>query len=112
MSDNIFIKKRQRQRKKRDGFLTTKIILRLIIVSVVLLLLFLNFVGDPTVTICENGCDSEFSIGTWALGLAMIFGAIILMAGLVGAGFAVLKWSRGNSGSSFADIMDDDQSGS
>ncbi len=109
MSDNIFIKKRQRHRKRRDGFLTTKIIIRLIVVSVVLLVLFLNFVGDPTVTICENGCESDFTIGTWALGLAMIFGGIILIAGVVGAGFAVLKWSRGGSGSSLADMMEDGQ---
>ena len=109
MSENIFIKKRQRQRKRRDGFLTTKIIVRLILVSVVLLVLFLNFVGDPTVTICENGCESEFTIGTWVLGFFMIFGGIILMAGVVGALLAFLKWSRRNSGGSLAALMNDDQ---
>lgn len=109
MPDHIFIKKRQRQRKKRDGFLTTKLIIRLIIVSAVLLVLFLNFIGDPTVTICENGCESEFSFSTWALGILMIFGGVIMIAGIVGALLAFLKWSRRNSGGSLSALMDDDQ---
>ncbi len=108
MPEHIFIKKRQQQRKRRDGFLTTKLIVRLIVVSVVLLVLFLNFVGDPTVTICENGCESEFSFGTWVLGFVMIFGGIIMMAGIAGALFALLKWSRRNSGGSLAALMNDD----
>ncbi len=107
MPEHIFIKKRQRQRKRRDGFLTTKLIVRLIIVSLVLLALFLNFVGDPTVTICENGCESEFSFGTWALSFFLIFSGIILVAGVVGALIAFLKWSRRNSGGSLTALMSD-----
>jgi len=109
MPEHIFIKKRQRQRKRRDGFLTTKLIVRLIIASAVLLVLFLNFIGDPTMTICENGCESEFSVSAWALGILMIFGGIIMMAGIVGAALAFLKWSRRNSGGSLAALMDEDQ---
>ena len=74
----------------------------------VLLVLFLNFVGDPTVTICENGCDSEFSLSTWVLGFAIIFGGIIVMAGVAGALLALLKWSRRNSGGSLAALMNED----
>lgn len=109
MAEHLFIKKRQRQRKRRDGFLTTKIIVRLIIVSAVLLALFLNFIGDPTVSICEDGCESQFSISTWVLGFFMIFGTVIGLAGIVGALVATLKWSRRDSGGSLAALMNEEQ---
>ena len=108
MAEHLFIKKRQRQRKRRDGFLTTKIIVRLIIVSAVLLALFLNFIGDPTISICDEGCESQFSFGTWVLGFLMIFGAVIGLAGIVGALIAALKWSRRNSSGSLAALMNDE----
>lgn len=110
MPEHIFIKKRQRHRKRRDGFLTTKVIVRLIIVSAVLLALFLNFIGDPTVSICEEGCESKFSFGTWVLGFIMIFGAVIGLAGIVGALIATLKWSRRNSSGALTALMDEGDS--
>lgn len=109
MAEHIFIKKRQRHRKRRDGFLTTKIIVRLIIISAVLLVLFLNFIGDPTVAICEDGCESQFSFSAWALGFFMIFGAVIGAAGIVGALIATLKWSRRNSSGSLSALMNEDE---
>lgn len=109
MAENIFIKKRQRQRLK-DGFVTFKLILRLIVASVLLLLGFLYFVGDPTTTLCENGCESEFSLGIWVLGFALIFGGIILLGGLVGGLVAFLRWTRGGSGGAMTSLIDKNKS--
>lgn len=106
MSENLFIKKRQRDRRKQN-FLTVKLILRLVVASVLLWLGFLYFVGDPTTAICENGCEGEFSLGTWIAAAAMVFGAVVVVGGLTGALIAFLRSGRSNS--SLSVLISDDQ---
>lgn len=109
MSESLFIKKRQRDRRKHS-FLTIKLILRLVVSSVLLWLGFMYFVGDPTTSVCENGCESEFGFNTWALAIVMIFGGIILIAGLAGALIALIRRNRASSSLSvFLDEKDDSE---
>jgi hypothetical protein len=106
MVDHIFLKKRQKQRRREGSLFTNKNILRLIAVSAVMLGGFLYFIGDPTTAICENGCENTHSVGTWVLGFLIIFGTIIGVAALFGSLLAIVKWSRGGSQSSFASLLD------
>lgn len=109
MPEHIFIKKRQRRRGRH--FLTTKVILRLMVASLLTLGGFIYFIGDPTTTLCENGCESQHSLMAWIAGFFMIFAGIIALAGLTGALFAFLRWTRGSGDSAFAHLMDEEKNG-
>ncbi len=106
MAENIFIKKRQKQRR-RENFLTIKLILRLVVASVLMLLGFLYFVGDPTTSMCENGCESEFSLATWIFGFFILFAGVAVLGGLVGGLVAFLRWKRRDSIGTLTAMMED-----
>lgn len=106
MADHIFLKKRQKQRRREGRLFTNKNILRLVFVSAVMLGGFLYFIGDPTTAICEDGCESTYSLGAWILGFFIIFGSVIGVAALFGIVFAMLKWSRSDSDSTFSSLLD------
>lgn len=108
MTEHIFIKKRQQQRRKSGTLLTTRNALRLIVVSILTLAGFLYFIGDPTTAICESGCESKHSLASWTLGFFMIFATIIAFASGIGAIFGFLRWQRSRNGQSFSALVEED----
>ncbi len=97
MSENLFIKKRQKERRKHT-FLTVKLIMRLVFASALLLLGFHFFVGDPTDGLCAAGCESEYSLATYVYAALIMLGAVIVLGGLTGALFAYLRRNRQSDG--------------
>lgn len=108
MAEHIFIKKRQQDRRRSGTLLNTRNALRLILISILTLGGFLYFIGDPTTAICEQGCESQHSLGAWTLGFFMIFAAIIAAASGIGAVFGFLRWKRSRTGQSFSALVDED----
>ena len=109
MAEHLFIKKRQKERRKQT-FLTVKLILRLIFASAFLLLGFHYFVGDPTEGLCAaaNGCESEYSIATYAVAALVMLGVVIILGGLTGALIAYLRRNR-ESGGMFSLVNEQEQ---
>lgn len=97
MAEKLFIKKRQKDRRKHT-FMTVKLILRLVVASVLLMLGVLYFFGDTGSDACVNGCEGQYSLTTWVLAFLMIFGVVIVLGGLTGALIAYMRRNR-SSGS-------------
>ncbi len=91
MSENLFIHKRQRQRAKKTALLSTRNIFGLIAVMLAAYAAFRLWVGDPTTAICENGCESLYSLAAWVLGFFMLFAAVIAAGAVVGLLVAFLR---------------------
>ena len=104
MSENVFIKKRQKERRKQS-FLTVKLILRLVVASVLMWLGFLYFVGDTSDGQCVGGgCEAEYSLATYALAGLIMLVAVIALGALVGSLIGYLRRSRSTGNfSSFVD---------
>lgn len=99
MAEHLFIKKRQKDRRKHT-FLTVKLILRLVLASGFLLLGFHYFVGDPTDGLCAaaTGCEREYSIATYVIAALIMLGGVMVLGGLTGALLAYLRRNRQNDG--------------
>ena len=91
MSENPFIHKRQRQRAKKTALLSTRNIFGLIAVMLAAYAAFRLWVGDPTTAICENGCESLYSLAAWVLGFFILFAAVIAAGAVVGLIIAFIR---------------------
>lgn len=90
MSENQYIKKRQRLRNK--PFVTTKAILLLIALSAFIYLGFYSEYGSVNDSACEGDCESLYSIWTLVLAFILMFAGIIAAGALVGS--LVAKFNR------------------
>lgn len=109
MAENVFIKKRQKERRKQT-FLTVKLILRLVVASVLMWLGFIYFVGDTSEGQCVGGaCEAEYTLATYAIaGLIMLL-AVMALGALVGSLISYMRRSRSaDSFSKFVDQPDQD----
>ena len=104
MSENLFIKKRQKERRKQS-FLTVKLILRLVVASVLMWLGFIYFVGDTSEGQCVGGaCEAEYSLATYAIaGLIMLI-VVIALGALVGSLISYMR--RRRSTGNFSTFVD------
>lgn len=91
MSENPFIYKRQRQREKKTALLSTRNIFGLIAVMLAAYAAFRLWIGDPTTAICEDGCESLYSLATWVLGFFLLFAAVIAAGAVVGLLIAFIR---------------------
>jgi len=96
MSDNQYIKKQQRSRRKL--FLTTRHIFLIMLLSAIIYGGFYFEYGMIDDGTCDGVCESTHSLWTWVLGFFIIFAVVIAAGGLVGGLVAFLKWSRRNDG--------------
>ncbi len=101
MSENPFIKKRQRARARNSAPFGLKQIFGLIALSLAAYAAFRMWVGNPMADLCGDNCESMYSVLASVLAFAMMFGAIILAAALVGLMFALLRRRRGIDTSPF-----------
>ena len=96
MSENIHIKRRQKQRDK--AFLTTRNIITLIVLSLAVFIGFRVWVGNPSQAICGDDCSSYLSLTGWVLGFFMMIGGVVIAGGIVGILLALLRRSRRDQG--------------
>lgn len=108
MAENVFIKKRQKERRKQT-FLTVKLILRLVVASVLMWLGFVYFVGDTSEGQCVGGgCEAEYSLATYAIAGLLMLLAVIALGALVGSLVSYLRRSRSDGNfSAFVETPDD-----
>lgn len=108
MAENVFIKKRQKERRKQT-FLTVKLILRLVVASVLMWLGFVYFVGDTSEGQCVGGgCEAEYSLATYAIAGLLMLLAVIVLGAAVGALISYLRRGRSSEGfSSYLDMPND-----
>ncbi|WP_417464149.1 hypothetical protein [Kordiimonas sp.] len=108
MSENPFIHKRQRQRAKKTALLSTRNIFGLIAVMLAAYAAFRLWVGDPTTAICEDGCESLYSLAAWVLGFFMLFAAVIAAGAAVGLLVAFIR-RRADAGESAITRMQENE---
>lgn len=89
MSDNQYIKKRQRQRNR--SFITTRSIITLIVISGLIYLGFYSEYGGVNDLGCDGDCESEYGIGLTIFAFFLMFAAVIGLGALTGIGLA--KWN-------------------
>ncbi len=108
MAENVFIKKRQKERRKQT-FLTVKLILRLVVASVLMWLGFVYFVGDTSEGQCVGGsCEAEYSLATYAIAGLLMLLAVMVLGAAVGALISYLRRDRSSEGfSSYLDTPND-----
>jgi H+/Cl- antiporter ClcA len=102
MSEHLFVKKRQRQRRRAAGAVTTRHILGLILLCLAAYAAFRIWVGNPMESLCGDDCESMHSLLAWVLGFAMIFLAIIAAGAVGGVVLALVRKRRGETGGNFA----------
>lgn len=100
MSENLLIKKRQRQRRRNGINLTTKHLLGLVVLALVTYGAFRVWVGNPWESVCGDDCESMYSLLAWIMAFGMIFGAIIAAGAVVGVIVALVKRRNSESGKS------------
>jgi len=103
MSDNQYIKKLQRARKRPH--LTLRILLGLILLSGMVAGGFYFEFGGLQDYDCTGACESTHSLNTWVLGIALLFAAIIAAAAVVGALIATIKWSSGRKNDTLSALL-------
>ena len=96
MSDNQYIKKQQRSRRKL--FLTTRHIFLIMLLSAIIYGGFYFEYGTVDDGTCEGACESLHSLWAWVFGFLIIFAVVIAAGTLVGGLVAFIKWSRGPGG--------------
>lgn len=108
MSDNQYIRKLQRARNR--PIFTGRNIFMLMILSVVIAGGFYMEYGGRDDGTCDGPCESLYSLETWGLAIALIFGAVITFGAAVGVLVALIRRSR-NSGSTLDSLtnMDSEQ---
>ena len=106
MSENQFIKKRQRARTR--PFLTLRILLGLILLSGIVAGGFYFEFGGLQDQECVGACENTYSLSSWLLGIALLFGAIIACAAIVGGLVATLKWSSGRKSDTLSSLLHDE----
>jgi hypothetical protein len=106
MSDNQYIKRLQRARSK--PVFTLRNIIMLMILSVVIAGGFYLEYGGLDDGTCEGPCESLYSLQTWGIAVAMIFGAVILAGSLIGIILSLIKRSRGDALASLTDPENQD----
>jgi len=107
MTENIYIKKRQKARAK--PLLTLRIIFGLIFLSAVVWAGFYFEYGSLAEGDCEGDCESLYSLTSWVIGFFMIFSAIIAAGTLVGGLFAILRWSRRRQAGTLASLIPENE---
>jgi len=110
MSDNQYIKKQQRGRRKL--FLTTRHILMIMLLSAIIYGGFYYEYGRGLLSdgTCDGACESLYSLKTWVLGFLIMFSVVIAAGTLVGGLVAFLKWSRGSKGDTLSALTADNSS--
>ncbi len=91
MSENPFIQKRQRSRRKATFLLGTRNIIGLVVLSGVAFAAFRLWVGDPTDALCEGECESLYSLFSWVLGFFIMFAAVVAAGGVLGLIVAFIR---------------------
>lgn len=102
MSENIFIKKRKRQRKAGAINLSLKHLLGLVLLSLVTYGAFRFWVGNPMESLCGDNCESMYSLLAWVMAFAMVFAAIIATGAVIGVIIALIKRRNARSDADFA----------
>lgn len=103
MSDNQYIKKLQRARKR--PYLTLRILLGLIVLSGMIAGGFYFEFGSLQDYDCTGTCESTHSLSTWVLGIAILFAGIIAAATVVGALVATIKWSSSRKNDTLSALL-------
>lgn len=107
MSENTFIKKRQKERAR--PFLTLRIILGLIFLSGIIWAGFYFEYGSIGNELCDGDCENLHSLRASVLGFFMIFIGIIAAGAVVGGLFATLKWSRNKRNDTLSSLISEAQ---
>ncbi|WP_262692157.1 hypothetical protein [Kordiimonas aestuarii] len=110
MSDNPFIKKRQRSRRKATFLLGTRNIIGLVVLSLVAYAAFRLWVGNPADTMCDGECESMYSLFASVLGFFMMFAAVITAGAVIGLVVALMRRTAGSGESTFARMHRDAES--
>ncbi|MBV1900726.1 MAG: hypothetical protein KUG56_03535 [Kordiimonadaceae bacterium] len=107
MSENAFIKKRQRERNR--PFLTVRILLGLIFLSGMVAGGFYFEFGAISDNACEGACEGLHSLRSWLLGAFLLFAGIISAAAVLGGIIAAIKWSRNQHGGALSSLLNEDE---
>lgn len=108
MSENPFIQKRQRSRRKATFLLNTRNIIGLVVLSLVAFAAFKLWVGNPNDVLCEGECESLYSLFTWVLGFFIMFAGVIAAGAALGLIIAFLRGRTRKSESAFMRFQSDD----
>ena len=102
MSENPFIQKRQRSRRKATFLLGTRNIVGLVVLSLVAYAAFRLWVGNPADTLCDGECESIYSLFTMVLGFFLMFAGVIAAGAAIGLLVAFIRRRRGAGESAFS----------
>ncbi|WP_417449960.1 hypothetical protein [Kordiimonas sp.] len=102
MSENPFIKKRQRSRRKATFLLGTRNVIGLIVLSLVAYAAFRLWVGNPADSMCDGECESLYSLLTWVLGFVIMFACVIGAGAVIGLLVGALRRRSHNRKDTFA----------
>jgi len=107
MSENPFIQKRQRSRRKATFLLGTRNIIGLIVLSLVAFAAFRLWVGNPNDVLCEGECESLYSLFGWVLGFFLMIAGVAAAGAILGLLIAFIRSRTGNRESAFTRFQAD-----
>lgn len=107
MSENTFIKKRQRERNR--PFLTVRILFGLIFLSGMVAGGFYFEFGAISDNACEGVCEDLHSLRSWFLGVFLLFTSIISAAAVLGGIIAAIKWSRNQHEGTLSTLLNESE---
>lgn len=101
MSENPFIQKRQRSRRKATFLLGTRNIIGLVVISLVAYAAFRLWVGNPNDALCEGECESLYSLFGWVLGFFLMIAGVAAAGAVLGLVIAFFRSRLGGRKSAF-----------